>query len=181
MTLVTEVKLKFQRGGMALAGGRGEVMLEATENRRNQPLRHFDPQTTMTNCSLKRSSRFFSVVFSALAFFVAGASTAQQVPPKTAESVPAQSKSQPGAAAPVPSAAPATTGTSPTESNPAGNAERSKSIVEHLNAVLRFYHDAASPTIQKVGEPSDTIYRDQTATLATQFAGFAFHSAKAEA
>ena len=62
-----------------------------------------------------------------------------------------------------------------------GNADRNKKIIQHLNSVLRFFHDASSPTIQKVGEPSDSIYRDQTATLAAQIAGFAFQSGKAEA
>jgi small-conductance mechanosensitive channel len=52
--------------------------------------------------------------------------------------------------------------------------------MQHLNAALRFYRDAGAP-IQTVGEPSDTIYRDQTLTLASQIAGFAFTSAKAEA
>ena len=60
------------------------------------------------------------------------------------------------------------------------SSEREKTIVAHLNGVLRFYHDCEAP-IQKVGEPSDLIYRDQTATLATQIAALAFQSAKAEA
>ncbi len=59
-------------------------------------------------------------------------------------------------------------------------ADRKKAIVQHLNAVLRFYHDADVP-IQKVGEPSDLIYRDQATTLAAQVAGFAFQSAQSEA
>src|SRR6202012_1260616 len=57
---------------------------------------------------------------------------------------------------------------------------RSKQILDHLNAVLRFYRDSEAP-IQKVGEPSDLLYRDQAVTLAAQIAGFAFQSAKAEA
>jgi small-conductance mechanosensitive channel len=57
---------------------------------------------------------------------------------------------------------------------------RSAAIIQHLNAVLRFYRDAGAP-IQTVGEPSDTIYRDQTLTLASQIAESAFASAKAEA
>jgi small-conductance mechanosensitive channel len=57
---------------------------------------------------------------------------------------------------------------------------RSKAIVAHLNAALRFYRDSQAP-IQKVGEPSDLLYRDQAVTLAGQVAGFAFQSAKAEA
>jgi small-conductance mechanosensitive channel len=59
-------------------------------------------------------------------------------------------------------------------------AGRSSAILAHLNAVLRFYRDSATP-IQKVGEPSDLLYRDQAVTLASQIAGFAFQSAKAEA
>lgn len=57
---------------------------------------------------------------------------------------------------------------------------RSDAILAHLNAVLRFYRDSEAP-IQKVGEPSDLLYRDQAVTLASQIAGFAFQSAKAEA
>jgi small-conductance mechanosensitive channel len=59
-------------------------------------------------------------------------------------------------------------------------AARSKAILAHLNAVLRFYRDAEAP-IQKVGEPSDLVYRDRAVTEATQIAQFAFQSAKAEA
>ena len=59
-------------------------------------------------------------------------------------------------------------------------AGRSEAILAHLNAVLRFYRDSEAP-IQKVGEPSDLLYRDQAVTLAGQVAGFAFQSAKAEA
>jgi small-conductance mechanosensitive channel len=57
---------------------------------------------------------------------------------------------------------------------------RSDAILAHLNAVLRFYRDSEAP-IQKVGEPSDLLYRDQAVTLASQIAGFAFQSAKTEA
>ena len=57
---------------------------------------------------------------------------------------------------------------------------RGPAILQHLNAVLRFHRDSVSP-IQKVGEPSDLLYRDQAVTLATQAANFAFQSAKAEA
>ncbi|HEY2017890.1 MAG TPA: hypothetical protein VGH38_30510, partial [Bryobacteraceae bacterium] len=61
------------------------------------------------------------------------------------------------------------------------NAEgRSSAIVDHLNAALRFYRDSVAP-IQKVGEPSDLLYRDQAVTLSTRIAQFAFQSAKAEA
>lgn len=57
---------------------------------------------------------------------------------------------------------------------------RSKEILAHLNAALRLYRDSQAP-IQKVGEPSDLLYRDQAVTLASQIAAFAFQSAKAEA
>ncbi len=93
---------------------------------------------------------------------------AQQTSPKPPVQAQTQQTTQP---APAP------------ETLPAGaidSAERSPAVVQHLNAVLRFYHDAGAP-IQTVGEPSDTIYRDQTLTLASQIAGFAFQSAKAEA
>ena len=62
----------------------------------------------------------------------------------------------------------------------AAPADRQRAVVQHLSAVIRFYHDAEAP-IQKVGEPSDLVYRDQALTLASQIAGFAFQSAKAEA
>jgi small-conductance mechanosensitive channel len=58
--------------------------------------------------------------------------------------------------------------------------DRDQAVLRHLNAVLRYYHDAQAP-IQKVGEPSDLIYRDQAAGLAAQIAGLAFDSARAKA
>ncbi len=79
----------------------------------------------------------------------------------------AQAQSKPQPAAPTP----------PITDDAAG---RSEAILAHLNAVLRFYRDSEAP-IQKVGEPSDLLYRDQAVTLAGQIAGFAFQSAKAEA
>jgi small-conductance mechanosensitive channel len=62
----------------------------------------------------------------------------------------------------------------------ADGGQRSKAVIQHLNGVLRFYHDTEAP-IQKIGEPSDLVYRDQALTLASQIAGLAFQSAKAEA
>jgi small-conductance mechanosensitive channel len=59
-------------------------------------------------------------------------------------------------------------------------ADRAKAVIAHLNSVLRFYRDTQSP-IQKVGEPSDLVYRDQAVTLAREIGGYAFQSAKAEA
>ncbi|WP_128915204.1 mechanosensitive ion channel family protein [Granulicella sibirica] len=58
--------------------------------------------------------------------------------------------------------------------------DRSKDILAHLSTVIRYYRMAVSP-IQKVGEPSDALYRDQAATQAAQVADYAFDSAKAEA
>ena len=60
------------------------------------------------------------------------------------------------------------------------NAARGKAIVAHLNAVLRLYRDSQAP-IQRTGEPSDLVYRDQAVAQATQIARYAFQSAKAEA
>jgi small-conductance mechanosensitive channel len=56
---------------------------------------------------------------------------------------------------------------------------RSRAIVAHLNSVIQFYRSSTQP-IQKVGEPTDAVYRDQAAALSSQIAGFAFQSAKAE-
>ena len=57
---------------------------------------------------------------------------------------------------------------------------RSKDILSHLSAVIRFYRMTATP-IQKVGEPSDLLYREQAIAYSSQIANFAFTSAKAEA
>ena len=89
--------------------------------------------------------------------------------PPTHSSQPGQQSASPATPAPI---------IAPTEDQH-GSADRKKAILAHLNAALRFYHDSDAP-LQKVGEPSDTIYRDQAAALATQVAGFAFQSAKAE-
>jgi hypothetical protein len=85
----------------------------------------------------------------------------------------AQASSQHAQQSQAASATPASTATAPSQA--AGN----QAILDHLNAVLRFYRDSQAP-IQKVGEPSDLLYRDQAVNLATQIAGFAFQSAKAE-
>jgi len=58
-------------------------------------------------------------------------------------------------------------------------AARTKSIVSHLNAAIRYYHNVEAP-VQKIGEPSDLIYRTRAVTAATQVAQDAFQSAKAE-
>ena len=65
----------------------------------------------------------------------------------------------------------------PIISNPA---ETNKQILDHLNAVLRYWRQTESP-IQKVGEPSDLIYRNQVVDYAARIAADAFASAQAEA
>jgi small-conductance mechanosensitive channel len=72
------------------------------------------------------------------------------------------------------------TGASPQPGSQGSAEERQREVVQHLNGVIRFYRDAEAP-IQKVGEPSDLLYRDQAVSLASQVANFAFQSAKAEA
>jgi small-conductance mechanosensitive channel len=59
-------------------------------------------------------------------------------------------------------------------------AARSQDVLAHLNAVMRFYRAAVLP-IQTVGEPSDVLYSEQSASEATQIAQFAFQAAKNEA
>jgi len=78
----------------------------------------------------------------------------------------------------------------PVQANPQQNAQKlatpydaaaqSEAVLKHLNAVLRFYRNSEAP-VQKIGEPSDLVYRDRAVTDAMQIAGFAFQSAKAEA
>ncbi|HKO13895.1 MAG TPA: hypothetical protein VJV22_18140, partial [Acidobacteriaceae bacterium] len=57
---------------------------------------------------------------------------------------------------------------------------QSQAIIRHLNAVIQFYRTVHEP-IQKAGEPNDVVYREQAVAQASQIAGFAFQSAKAEA
>jgi small-conductance mechanosensitive channel len=132
----------------------------------------------MQDCSLKKNRSRHTVFFIALAtftFLAAGVTAAQQTTAPQSQPAASQPKTQ------APAAASSAAQTPATQPSPADSADRDKAIVLHLNAVLRFYHDASAPTIQKVGEPSDLIYRDQVLTLATQIAGYAFQSAKAEA
>jgi len=56
---------------------------------------------------------------------------------------------------------------------------RSQAILSHLNSALRFYRESETP-IQRVGEPSDSYYRNQAVEQAAQIADFAFQSAKVE-
>ncbi len=58
--------------------------------------------------------------------------------------------------------------------------KRSTEIMNHLSAVLRFYRSAVLP-VQKVGEPSDVLYAEQSSAEATQIAELAFGAAKNEA
>ncbi len=58
--------------------------------------------------------------------------------------------------------------------------KRNKEILAHLNAILRFYR-GSSASVQKVGEPSDALYAEQSAAQATQVAELAFQAAKNEA
>lgn len=53
-------------------------------------------------------------------------------------------------------------------------------VLSHLNAVVRIFRLALAP-IQKIGEPSDMLYRDQALTQAAQIADLAFQSSRAEA
>jgi len=57
---------------------------------------------------------------------------------------------------------------------------RSKAILAHLSEVLRFYRMNVTP-VQKVGEPSDVIYAQQTQAQSTQAAQLAFQAARDEA
>jgi small-conductance mechanosensitive channel len=90
-----------------------------------------------------------------------------------------EAQTTPAPASPQPTPPP-NTAASPQPTDQTTAANRQRAVVQHLSAVIRFYHDAEAP-IQKVGEPSDLVYRDQAVTLASQIAGFAFQSAKAEA
>ncbi len=55
-----------------------------------------------------------------------------------------------------------------------------KQILDHLNAVLRFYRGSLMKT-QKIGEPSDALYIGQATQQSTQIAQFAFQAARNEA
>ncbi len=53
-------------------------------------------------------------------------------------------------------------------------------ILGHLNAVIQFFRMVNEP-VQKAGEPSDVVYREQAIAQAAQIGQLAFESAKAEA
>ncbi len=59
-------------------------------------------------------------------------------------------------------------------------AARNAAVLDHLNAVVRIFRLAVAP-IQKVGEPSDLLYRDQALAQSTQIAALAFQSSREEA
>ena len=59
-------------------------------------------------------------------------------------------------------------------------AARGKDILAHLSAVLRLYRSAVTP-VQKVGEPSDVLYQEETAADAAEIATYAFQAARTEA
>lgn len=59
-------------------------------------------------------------------------------------------------------------------------AQRAADVRNHLNAILRFYRTATVP-MQKVGEPSDVLYAEQSDSEATQIAVLAFQAARNEA
>ena len=58
--------------------------------------------------------------------------------------------------------------------------KRSTELIDHLNAVLRYYRAAIAP-VQKAGEPSDVLYAQQSSAQATEIAETAFQAAKNEA
>ncbi len=59
-------------------------------------------------------------------------------------------------------------------------AGRSREVLAHLSAVIRYYRMSLSP-IQAVGEPSDLLYREQAVNQAERAGELAFQSARAEA
>ncbi len=59
-------------------------------------------------------------------------------------------------------------------------AGRSRDVLAHLSAVIRFYRASLTP-IQTVGQPSDLLYREQAVSQAERTGELAFQSARAEA
>ncbi len=58
--------------------------------------------------------------------------------------------------------------------------KRNAEVLLHLNGILRFYRAALMP-VQKVGEPSDVLYAEQSSAQALAIAQVAFEAAKNEA
>jgi small-conductance mechanosensitive channel len=54
-----------------------------------------------------------------------------------------------------------------------------QAIINHLNAIISWYHDASS-SVQVPGLPSDVVYQDAAQSLAMQALRLAFQSARAE-
>lgn len=54
---------------------------------------------------------------------------------------------------------------------------RGKDILQHLNAVLRYYRGELA-SVQKVGEPSDVLFSQQAAQQATTVAQYAFQASR---
>lgn len=66
----------------------------------------------------------------------------------------------------------------PRLSNPGiDTAVQGKAMLDHLNAVLRFYRESTAQA-QKIGEPSDVLYGEQATVQATQIGQVAFQSAR---
>ena len=57
---------------------------------------------------------------------------------------------------------------------------RSRQVLAHLSAVIRFYRGTL-PAVQKVGEPSDLLYREQGLADTERIAQLAFQAGRAEA
>jgi hypothetical protein len=134
-----------------------------------------DPSSRQANRKNQRSGITFAARILGFASLLAGLSFMGAQQASTSSPAPAQAQAPASTQPPPPTAVPNTEQPIIRDS-----ADREETIIGHLNAVLRFYHDSEAP-IQKVGEPSDLIYGDQAATLATQIAALAFESAKAEA
>ncbi len=58
--------------------------------------------------------------------------------------------------------------------------KRSGEVLQHLNGILHLYRTAQMP-VQKVGEPSDVLYAEQSSAQALAIAQVAFQAAKNEA
>lgn len=59
-------------------------------------------------------------------------------------------------------------------------ASRSKEVLNHLSAVIRYYRTEVAP-VQTVGEPTDALYREQAIANTKLVASYAFQSGLAEA
>ena len=59
-------------------------------------------------------------------------------------------------------------------------AAQSQAILSHLSETVRYYRMAVVP-IQKIGEPSDVLYAQQTGDEATQIGQIAFQAARSQA